>query len=97
MNFFFFSREGCRPQTQVSHSEGEVKFWLSPTVELARNIGLNLGMKEAERLVETRQQGDHRCLEKTLWRLRLRTSLDIVSGCCSMMGAGAPLFGVSLV
>jgi hypothetical protein len=35
----------------------KAKFWISPTVELARNIGLNsTRIKEAERLAETRQQ-----------------------------------------
>jgi len=55
--FFFFSREESRPRVHVSHPDGEAKFWLSPTVELARNIGLSSQrIKEAERLVETRQQ-----------------------------------------
>jgi hypothetical protein len=55
--FFFFSREESRPHIHVSHPDGEAKFWLSPTVELARNIGLSLPRtKEAERLVETRHQ-----------------------------------------
>jgi hypothetical protein len=41
----------------VSHPDGEAKFWLSPTVELARKIGLSSQrIKEAERLVETRHQ-----------------------------------------
>jgi hypothetical protein len=55
--FFFFSREESRPHVHVSHPDGEAKFWLSPTVELARKIGLSLQrIKEAERLVETRHQ-----------------------------------------
>jgi hypothetical protein len=55
--FFFFSREAPRPHVHVSHSDGEAKFWISPTVELARNIGLGFArIKHAERLVETRQQ-----------------------------------------
>jgi len=55
--FFFFSREESRPHVHVSHPDGEAKFWLSPTVELARNIGLSSQrIKEAQRLVETRQQ-----------------------------------------
>ncbi|MDH4407062.1 MAG: DUF4160 domain-containing protein [Cyanobium sp. D14.bin.5] len=54
--FFFFAREESRPHVHVSHPDGEAKFWLSPTVELARNIGLSSQrIKEAERLVETRQ------------------------------------------
>jgi Domain of unknown function (DUF4160) len=55
--FFFFSREETRPHVHVSHPDGEAKFWISPTVELARNIGLSSPrIKEAEHLVETRQQ-----------------------------------------
>jgi hypothetical protein len=55
--FFFFSREESRPHVHVSHADGEAKFWLSPTVKLARNIGLSSQrIKDAERLVETRQQ-----------------------------------------
>jgi hypothetical protein len=55
--FFFFSREELRPNVHVSHPDGEAKFWISPAVELARNIGLSSPrIKEAERLVETHQQ-----------------------------------------
>jgi hypothetical protein len=55
--FFFFSREESRPHVHVSHPDGEAKFWLSPTVEVARKIGLSSQrIKEAERLVETRHQ-----------------------------------------
>ena len=55
--FFFFSREESRPHVHVNHPDGEAKFWLNPTVELARNIGLSSpNINEAERLVETRQQ-----------------------------------------
>jgi hypothetical protein len=55
--FFFFSREELRTHVHVSHPDGEAKFWISPSVELARNIGLSsTRIKEAERLVETRQQ-----------------------------------------
>jgi Domain of unknown function (DUF4160) len=54
---FFFSREERRPHIHVSHPDGEAKFWLSPNVQHAHNIGLSLPrIKEAERLVETRQQ-----------------------------------------
>ena len=57
LRFFFFSRQEPRPHVHVSHPDGEAKFGLSPTVELARNIGLSSPrIKEAERLVETRQQ-----------------------------------------
>ncbi len=41
----------------MSHPDCEAKFWVTPTVELARIIGLSSQkIKEAERLVETRLQ-----------------------------------------
>ena len=41
----------------VTHPDGEAKFWLEPSIEPARNIGLSSSkMREAERLVETRKQ-----------------------------------------
>ena len=41
----------------VGLRHGEAKFWLEPSIELARNIGLSSSkMREAERLVETRKQ-----------------------------------------
>ena len=41
----------------VSHPDGDAKFWLRPSLELARNIGLSSSkIKDAERIVEARQQ-----------------------------------------
>ena len=55
--FFFFSLEESRMHIHVSHPDCEAKFWLEPTIELARNIGLSSSkMKEAERLVESRKK-----------------------------------------
>ncbi|MEI7951222.1 MAG: DUF4160 domain-containing protein [Synechococcaceae cyanobacterium ELA182] len=55
--FFYFSRDESRPHVHVRHPDGEAKFWLSPTVELARKIGLgSQRINDAERLVETRHQ-----------------------------------------
>jgi hypothetical protein len=55
--FFFFSREESRVHIHVSHPDGEAKFWLKPTIEPARNIGLSSSqIKNAQRLVESRQQ-----------------------------------------
>ena len=39
--FFFFSREESRMHVHVSHSDGEAKFWLEPSVEYAQSVGLN--------------------------------------------------------
>ena len=35
--FFFFSREESRRHVHVSAANGEAKFWLEPTIALARN------------------------------------------------------------
>ena len=37
---FFFSREEARIHVHVAHPNGEAKFWLTPEVHLAVNIGL---------------------------------------------------------
>ena len=39
--FFFFSREEDRPHVHVTCADGEAKFWLEPSVELAQNFRLN--------------------------------------------------------
>ena len=39
--FYFFSREESRMHVHVSHPDGEAKFWLTPSIELACNIGLS--------------------------------------------------------
>ena len=39
--FHFFSREEPRIHVHVHHAEGEAKFWLEPSIELAQNQGLN--------------------------------------------------------
>jgi hypothetical protein len=38
---FFFSREETRIHEHVAHPDGEAKFWLTPEVDLAVNIGLS--------------------------------------------------------
>ena len=38
--FFFFSREEERQHIHVESPEGEAKFWLEPTIELAMNQGI---------------------------------------------------------
>ena len=39
--FFFFSREEARSHVHVSCPDGEAKFWLEPTVSVAKNYGLS--------------------------------------------------------
>src|SRR5437773_10640944 len=38
--FYFFSREEPRAHVHAQHADGEAKFWIAPTVELAGNYGL---------------------------------------------------------
>jgi Domain of unknown function (DUF4160) len=54
---FFFSREEPRIHVHVSHPDGEAKFWLTPDVQLAKNVGLNDSrLRQAQKLVEAHQQ-----------------------------------------
>ncbi len=39
--FFFFSREEKRMHVHVHCADGEAKYWLEPTIELAVNHGLS--------------------------------------------------------
>ncbi len=55
--FYFFSREESRMHVHVYHSNGEAKFWLKPTIELAQNFGLSSQeLREAEGLVRSHEQ-----------------------------------------
>lgn len=48
---FLFSRE--EPRILVAHPDGEVKFWLTPSVDLALNIGLSPSqLRQAQTVVE---------------------------------------------
>lgn len=37
---YFFSREEPRMHVHVHHADGEVKVWIEPAIEIARNQGL---------------------------------------------------------
>ena len=39
--FYFFSREESRLHVHIQSPEGEVKFWLDPEIEVAKNYRLN--------------------------------------------------------
>ena len=39
--FLFFSREEPRIHVHVQSAEGEAKFWIDPSIELARSTGLS--------------------------------------------------------
>ena len=52
---FFFSREETR--VHAAHPEGEAKFWLTPSVHLATNIGLSgFQIRQAPAVVEAQIQ-----------------------------------------
>ena len=51
---YFFSREGTRIHVHVAHPDGEAKFWLTPDVHLAVNVGLSATqLRQAQSSVET--------------------------------------------
>jgi hypothetical protein len=55
--FFFFSREEQRRHIHVQSPDGEAKFWIEPTIELARNHGLSeQDLGRVERLINEREQ-----------------------------------------
>jgi len=54
---FFFSREEIRIHVHVAHPDGEAKFWLTPSVNLAVNIGLtSTQVRQAQAVVEAHLQ-----------------------------------------
>ena len=54
---FFFSREEARIHVHVAHPEGEAKFWLTPSVSLAKNVGLSgAQLRQAHSVVEAHIQ-----------------------------------------
>ncbi|HMN76326.1 MAG TPA: DUF4160 domain-containing protein [Burkholderiaceae bacterium] len=54
---FFFSREQTRIHVHVAHPDGEAKFWLTPQVHLAVNIGLSPSqLRQARAVVEVHLQ-----------------------------------------
>ena len=57
---FFFSREESRIHVHVAHPDGEAKFWLTPSVHLAVNIGLSPAqVRKAHAVVEAHLKEIH--------------------------------------
>lgn len=51
--FFFFAREELRMHVHISSPDGEVKFWLEPTVALADYAGFSgKDLNNLQRVVE---------------------------------------------
>ena len=54
---FFISREEPRIHVHAAHPDGEAKFWLTPDVHLAVNIGLSPAqVRQAQAVVIAHQQ-----------------------------------------
>lgn len=54
--FFFFSREERRTHVHAICPDGEAKFWLEPSVDLARNYGLSQAqVTELKKIVEEKR------------------------------------------
>ncbi|MGH9319303.1 MAG: DUF4160 domain-containing protein [Vicinamibacteria bacterium] len=52
LRFYFFSREETRMHVHVQSSGGEAKFWLSPSIDLAKNYGLtDKELREAKEII----------------------------------------------
>jgi len=50
---FFFSREELSVHVHVSHPDGEAKFWPTPWVHMALDVGLSaLQLRQAQAIVE---------------------------------------------
>lgn len=49
--FYFFSREESRMHVHVQCADGEAKFWLEPSVQLAQNQGLKAHQVRAVQLL----------------------------------------------
>ena len=50
---FFYSREELRVDVHVSHPDREAKFWLTPSIHMAMNVGLSaLQLRQSQAIVE---------------------------------------------
>ena len=56
IRFFFFSKEESRKHVHAYSGDGEAKFWLEPTTELAENYGLKRKqLREVQSIIERRK------------------------------------------
>ena len=54
--FYFFSREEPRMHVHVQSCNGEAKFWLEPSIQIAQNHGLSMKeLNEADSLIREHQ------------------------------------------
>ncbi len=51
--FLFFSREEPRIHVHVQCAEGEAKFWIEPSITLAKSKGLSAGdLRQVENIIK---------------------------------------------
>lgn len=63
--FYFFSREEPRMHVHAHCADGEAKFWLEPTVELAQTLGLNKRqLRAVQSLIEVHEDEIRAAWEK---------------------------------
>ncbi len=54
--FFFFSREEKKIHIHVSSGSGEAKFWIEPSISLAKNYGLSQKeLNEIQKIIEEKK------------------------------------------
>ena len=61
VRYYFFSREETRRHIHISSSEGEMKVWLEPKIEIAKVI--NLSNQEVTRILNTIQEREEQINE----------------------------------
>ena len=89
LRFYFFSREETRWHLHVSHPDGEAKFRIAPTVELASSRGLSARqLRHARQLIVAHQwEFEH------AWKTHLEVEIsNIGAGGFTLSLAGERLF-----
>lgn len=67
--FYFFSREETRPPVHMYVERGKAKFWLDPSVELAKNSGMTTRqIRAAKTLIE-----EHEDEIRSAWQAHFRS------------------------
>lgn len=55
--FYFFSREETRRHVHVISSDGEIKIWMEPSIEVAHTVNLSeKQVNEILKIVESRKE-----------------------------------------
>ncbi len=68
--YYFFSREETRRHIHVSSSEGEMKVWLEPKIEVAKVV--NLSQQEVTKILNTVEERKEQIDE--FWNKHFKTN-----------------------